>query len=142
MRTHLIQWLLAALCTMPAALYAQQTPKEQQPANEQVIEPKVDRRDIRVPRFPSKDFSAGLFAGTYSAENFGSSPVYGLRLGYHITEDFFVEGVYARTEVSDELFRQILPGGIFERPEETLTYYNLSAGVNILPGEVFIWRCI
>ena len=37
----------------------------------------------------------------------------GLRLGYHITEDFFVEAVYAQTKVSDEAFRQILPGGVF-----------------------------
>jgi outer membrane beta-barrel protein len=42
--------------------------------------------------------------------------------------------------VSDENFRQILPGGIFAHPEETLTYYNLSAGYNILPGEVFWGR--
>ncbi len=38
---------------------------------------------------------------------------------------------------TDENFRQILPGGIFPQSEQTLTYYNLSAGYNILPGEVF-----
>ncbi len=110
------------------------------PANEQVIEPQVPRRDVRVPKIPSKDFVAGLFAGTYATENFGTSAVYGLRLGYHVTEDIFVEGVYARTEVSDENFRQILPGGVFPQPKETLSYYNLSAGYNVLPGEVFFGR--
>ena len=70
--------------------------------------------------------------------NFGSSFVGGVRLGYHITEDFFVQGVYAQTRVSDEAFRQILPGGIFVDQTEKLTYYNLSIGYNILPGEVFI----
>jgi len=39
--------------------------------------------------------------------------VLGLRLGYHITEDFFVEGSYASTKVSDAAFRQVLPGGVF-----------------------------
>ena len=36
---------------------------------------------------------------------------YGLRLGYHITEDFFVQANFAQTKVSDEAFRQLLPGG-------------------------------
>lgn len=110
------------------------------PANEQVIEPQVPRRDVRVPKIPSNDFVAGLFAGTYATENFGTSAVYGLRLGYHITEDIFVEAAYAQTEVSDENFRQILPGGVFPQPKETLSYYNLSAGYNVLPGEVFFGR--
>ena len=108
-----------------------------QPPNEQVIEPTVPRRDVRVPKIPSRDIIAGAYLGTYSSEDFGASFVYGARLGYHITEDFFVEAVYGTTSVSDENYRQILPGGVFPEKEETLTYYNLSVGYNILPGEVF-----
>jgi outer membrane beta-barrel protein len=106
--------------------------------NEQVVIPQVDRRNIEKPKFPSNDFEIGLFTGTYSTQNFGSSWVYGARLGYHITEDFFVEGVYAQTKVSDELFRQILPGGIFLNDSEKLSYYNFSIGYNLLPGEIFV----
>jgi outer membrane beta-barrel protein len=108
-----------------------------QPANEQVIEPAVPRRDVRVPKIPSKDFVIGAYVGTYGTESFGSSTVYGGRLGYHVTEDFFVEALYGSTTVSDENFRQILPGGIFPTQTEKLEYYNISAGYNILPGEVF-----
>jgi outer membrane beta-barrel protein len=125
--------LLAVAVLAPLAALAQQTP-----ANEQVVVPEVDRREIKLPKFPSRDFEVGLFAGTYATENFGSSFVGGVRLGYHITEDFFVQGVYAQTRVSDEAFRQILPGGVFVDQTETLSYYNLSIGYNILPGEVFI----
>jgi outer membrane beta-barrel protein len=110
------------------------TPK---PPNEQVIEPTVPRREVRVPKIPSNDIIVGGYLGTYSSEDFGASFVYGLRVGYHITEDFFVEGVYGTTKVSDENFRQILPGGVFPQKEETLSYYNLSVGYNILPGEAF-----
>ena len=106
--------------------------------NDQVVVPQVDRRDIEKPKFPSNDFEVGLFTGTYATQNFGSSWVYGARIGYHITEDFFVEGVYAQTKVSDELFRQILPGGIFATDREKLAYYNFSVGYNLLPGEIFI----
>jgi outer membrane beta-barrel protein len=110
----------------------------QQPTNEQVIVPEVDRREVKLPRFPSKDFEIGVFGGTYSTQNFGASAVGGLRVGYHISEDIFVEGVYAQTRVSDELLRQIQPAGVFPQAKEKLSYYNLSAGYNVLPGEVFI----
>jgi outer membrane beta-barrel protein len=110
------------------------------PPNEQVIEPTVPRRDVRVPKIPSRDIIVGAYLGTYSSEDFGASFVYGARIGYHITEDFFVEGIYGTTKVSDENYRQILPGGVFPTKTETLDYYNLSVGYNILPGEAFFGR--
>ncbi len=136
MRKELALTLLAFAAFAPlAASAADPAPA---PANEQVIVPQVDRRDVKLPRFPSNDFEAGLFAGSYSTPNFGSHLVAGLRLGYHITEDIFVEGVYAQTKLSDEDFRRVLPGGIFPTETVPLKYYNLSAGYNLLPGEVFI----
>jgi outer membrane beta-barrel protein len=138
--------LLALVIALVASLVpndasAQSTPPPQ-PANEQVIVPQVDRRDVKLPRIPSKDFEIGVFGGTYSTQNFGSSGVGGVRLGYHLTEDVFVEGVYAQTKVSDENYRQILPGGVFPTPETTLSYYNLSVGYNLLPGEIFVGKNI
>jgi len=133
--------LTVALATAATPLLAQTTPSSagapNQPPNEQVIEPTVPRRDVRVPKIPNSDIIAGAYLGTYSSEDFGASFVYGLRLGYHITEDFFVEGVYGTTKISDENYRQILPGGVFPQKEETLDYYNLSVGYNVLPGEAF-----
>ncbi|MDH4051184.1 MAG: outer membrane beta-barrel domain-containing protein [Rubrivivax sp.] len=109
-----------------------------QAADDPPVVPEVERREVVLPKFPSRDFEVGLFAGTYATQNFGSGPVVGLRAGYHLTEDFFVEGAYGSTRVSDDAFRQILPGGVFPEPETTLSYYNLSAGWNLLPGEVFL----
>ena len=117
-----------------SALAADPPPK----TTEQVVIPEVDRRDIQKPRFPSNDFELGVFGGSYATKNFGTSAVGGVRLGYHITEDFFVEGAYAQTKVSDESFRLVLPSGIFPEEKIKLTYYNLSVGYNVLPGEIFI----
>ena len=114
--------------------FAQQTSR---PDSNQVVVPEVERRDITLPKFPSKDIAVGLFAGTYATQNFGAAAVVGARLGYHITEDWFVEATLGQSKISDEAFRQILPGGIFTDPKEKLTYYNFSAGYNLLPGEVF-----
>lgn len=132
--------LLAALVVLPFSATAQEQKADQKAPNEQVIVPEVDRRPIKLPKFPSNDFEVGTFAGSYATKNFGTSLVYGVRLGYHITEDVFVQAVYGQTKVSDESFRQILPGGIFVNPTEKLSYYNVSAGLNILPGEVFFLR--
>jgi outer membrane beta-barrel protein len=127
--------LATALAAASGAVLAADPPA---PPQDQVVVPQVDRRDLEVPKFPSNDFEMGLYSGTYATQNFGSSWVYGVKLGYHITEDFFVEGVYGQTKVSDELFRQILPGGVFPDTREKLSYYNLSIGYNLLPGEIFI----
>ena len=127
--------LVPALLLGCAAGALAQTPR---PADEPPVVPQVERRSVTTPAFPSRDFELGAFVGTYATENFGASAVYGLRAGYHITEDWFVEGVFASTQVSDEAFRQILPGGIFATDTERLSYYHLSAGYNLLPGEVFL----
>jgi outer membrane beta-barrel protein len=120
---------LAALAALPAHA-----------ADEPVVQPQVDRRDIKLPKFPSNDFEVSVYGGLYSAQNFGSSPAWGGRLAYHITEDFFVEASAGTTRVSDEAFRRILPGGIFTDNTETLIYSNFNVGMNVLPGEVFIGR--
>jgi outer membrane beta-barrel protein len=137
--TTLRTFLLASL-TFVTCVYANAAEQTQTTASntDQVVIPEVARRDVKLPRFPSNDFDVGLYFGTYSTQNFGASAVSGLRLGYHITEDFFVQSVLAQTKVSDASFRQILPGGVFPNEKEKLRYYNLSLGYNILPGEVFI----
>ena len=128
--------LITALLSAPALA---QTAAPQQPANEQVIVPEVQRRDVRLPKFPSKDFEVGLLAGTYATQSFGASAVGGVRLGYHLSEDFFVEGVYAQTKVSDKTFEEIFPGaGPLADTDKKLSYYNVSAGYNLFPGEIFL----
>lgn len=128
--------LITAMLSAPALA---QTAAPQQPANEQVIVPEVQRRDVRLPKFPSKDFEVGLLAGTYATQSFGASAVGGLRLGYHLSEDFFVEGVYAQTKVSDKTFEEIFPGaGPLADTDKKLSYYNVSAGYNLFPGEIFL----
>ena len=113
------------------------TPTSEPP--EQVIDPEVERREIREPAIDREDFEIGAFAGIMSIEDFGSDPVYGVRLAYHLTEGFFVEGTVGRSEAGLTSF-EVLSGGarLLSDSERTLTYYNLNVGYNILPGEVFI----
>lgn len=132
--------LLLAAAVPAAAQTAPAAAATAKPAAEQVIVPQVDRRDVKRPKYASNDFAIGLFAGTYATQNFGAATVSGVRLGYHITEDFFVDATLGRSKVSDDAFRQVLPGGIFVNRTETLSYYAVSAGYNVLPGEVFFGK--
>lgn len=131
--------LTAVSVAAPALAQATAPAPAPQAPNEQVIVPEVQRRDVRIPRFPSKDFEVGLLVGTYATQSFGASGVGGVRLGYHLSEDFFVEGVYALTKVSDKTFTEIFPGaGPLADTDKKLSYYNVSAGYNVFPGEIFI----
>lgn len=105
----------------------------------QVIDPEVERRRIKEPKIDKEDFELGVYAGIMSIEDFGSDVVYGARLAYHVTEGFFVEGTVGQTEAGLTSFEQLSGGSrLIDDSERTLTYYNLSLGYNVLPGEVFI----
>jgi outer membrane beta-barrel protein len=115
-------------------------PQTTTPASVPVIDPLIARREIKVPKFPSRDLEIGLVFGSYSTQNFGARPVAGVRLGYHVTEDFFVLGQYGRSRVSDEAYRQVLPGGVLANGSQNLQYGTVVLGYNVLPGEVFFGR--
>jgi outer membrane beta-barrel protein len=106
---------------------------------EPVITPDLERRTITEADIDSEDFEAGVFVGVMSVEDFGSNVVYGARAAYHITEDFFTEAAIGRTD-TDETSYETLSGGaqILSGSERELTYYNISLGYNLLPGEAFI----
>jgi len=103
----------------------------------QVIDPQVERREIKEPAIDREDFEVGAFVGIMNIEDFGSDAVYGVRLAYHVTEGFFVEATVAQSEASLTSF-EVLSGGARLFDDRSLTYYNLNLGYNILPGEVFV----
>ena len=102
-----------------------------------VIDPALERRDIVRPEIDTEDWEVGAFAGALSVEDFGAEAVYGLRLAYHATEDIYLEGRYAASSIRDTSFRRI-GAPIFDTEKEDLTAYDLSIGVMVLPGEVFL----
>jgi outer membrane beta-barrel protein len=105
----------------------------------QVIDPEVERREVREPAIDSEDFEVGAFVGGMSVEDFGTDIVYGVRLAYHITEGFFVEGTAGQTEAGLTSFEELSGGArLITDSERRFTYYNLNVGYNILPGEVFL----
>ena len=103
----------------------------------QVIDPQVERREIKEPEIDREDFEVGAFAGLMSIEDFGTDAVYGVKLAYHVTEGFFVEASVGQSEAGLTSF-EVLSGGAPLFDDRKLTYYNLNLGYNVLPGEVFV----
>jgi outer membrane beta-barrel protein len=67
--------------------------------------------------------------------------VYGVRLDYHITEDFFFEGSIGQSKAGTTSYER-LSGGVtlLTDSQRTYTYYNVAIGYNLLPGEAFLGR--
>jgi outer membrane beta-barrel protein len=115
------------------------TQGDQNTAPPSVVEPQVERRTISVPRIKARNLEIGGYYGELSIQDFGAQPVAGARLDYHITEDFFFEGTYGRAKGGKTSFEE-LSGNVqlLSDAERRFTYYNVSLGYNLLPGEVFI----
>jgi outer membrane beta-barrel protein len=105
----------------------------------QVIEPVVERREIKEAKIDSEDFEIGAFIGIMSVEDFESGLVYGAKLAYHVTEGFFIEATVGQTEAGLTSFERLSGGApILSDSDRTYSYYNLNLGYNIFPGEVFL----
>ncbi len=103
------------------------------------LDPAVERREVQTPRIDSENFELGLYAGLLSVEDFGAHAVFGVRLAYHLSEDFFVEAAYGQSDAGLTSFERLSGAArLIEEEERTMRFYNLSLGVNVLPGEAFL----
>src|SRR5687767_7301901 len=103
-----------------------------------VIEPDIERRDIEPPKIDTEDFEVGIFAGQLSVEDFGVNTVLGGRFAYHVTEGFFVELAAGETETELTSFERLSGAAqLLTDSERDYSYYNVSLGYNIFPGEHF-----
>ena len=106
-----------------------------------VVEPTVRRRKIKTPQIKNSNFEVGPYIGTFSIEDFGVNPVYGARLAYHISEDFFAEGMIGRTNAGLTSYERLSGGAqLLTDSQRVLTYYDLTFGYNLFPGEAFVGR--
>ncbi|MGB5337964.1 MAG: outer membrane beta-barrel domain-containing protein [Gammaproteobacteria bacterium] len=144
MESRICIFLLKSVCVLTVAGLLQacsflRVEESARDDTEPVIKPELDRRSITEADIDSEDFEIGVFAGVLSIEDFGSSPVYGARAAYHVTEDFFVEAALGRSD-ADETSYETLSGAaqILADDERELTYYNISLGYNLFPGEAFV----
>ena len=136
--------LLIALLAPTLAAHAAEAPQgdiDQAAAEQQVIQPQLDRREVGIDDLDSEDFEVSVFGGMLSTEDFGVNAVFGARLAYHITEGVFFEASYGRSTTSPSSV-ELIYGGLPALTDDgrILSYYNVSVGYNLLPGETFVSR--
>jgi len=105
-----------------------------------VIDPDVERREVAPPKIDTEDFEVGAYVGFMSIEDFGSDLVYGARIAYHITEGLFTEATWGTSEAGKTSYENLSGGNttLLAGDQRDFTYYDISIGYNVLPGEVFI----
>ncbi len=135
------QHIFLAVLTV-CALYAPHTLAGTDPEAlefEPLVVREPDRRQVDVDALDQENFEIGGYFGLMNVEDFGTNSVKGLRVAYHVTEDFFVEGVYGTTTLGRTSFERLSGGAqLLTDAERDMKYYNLSVGYNVFPGESFV----
>ena len=122
-------WLSASVTA-----YAQ----DDQRAIPPIIEPTIERRQVTEADIDSENVEVTAFIGFVSIQDFGSDAIVGARLGYHITENIFMEASYGSATAGQTSFEELSGGAPFLTDEERdFIVYDLSLGYNF-NNELFI----
>jgi len=120
--------------------YAEEKTAPMQIQSEQLIQPEIKRREVRLDKIDTEDFEATVFTGVLSVEDFGANAVTGARFAYHINEDIFIEGALAQSKAGKTSYERVSTVNLLTSAQREITYYNVSLGYNLLPGESFLTR--
>ena len=137
----LVLFLTALAVSGMSACSRQRSVPAEETGQPPVIEPEVERREIEQAKIDTEDFEVGLFAGQISVEDFGVNSVLGAHFTYHVTEGFFIDVSGGMSDTQLTSFERLSGAAqLLTDSEREYSYYNLSLGYNILPGESFIGR--
>ncbi|MGD8350719.1 MAG: outer membrane beta-barrel domain-containing protein [Gammaproteobacteria bacterium] len=104
-----------------------------------LIEPQIERTEFDEAQIDSDDFEIAAYTGYLAIEEFNTDFVVGIKLGYHVTEDFFVQASYGRGEVGETSYERLSGGApLLSQSEREVEYYLIALGFNLFPGETFV----
>ena len=106
-----------------------------------VVEPQVVRKKVHTPKIHNSNFEFGGDLGLLNVEDFGSNGLVNARLMYHITEDFFAEGVYGESKLGLTSYERLSGGArLLTDKQRRVRYYTLDMGYDLFPGEVYVGK--
>lgn len=105
---------------------------------DKIVTPDMERRHIEEDQLDTEDFEIGAYFGYMSIEDFSGSWGGGVRVAYHVNEDFFLEANYGQHTAGESTLE--IGGGLpaLTPAQRELSYYDLNLGYNLFPGEVYI----
>jgi len=143
LHTHILSvgLTLSIACSMfllvQSAANAQENEQVLSPNPPQLINPNLQRPQIKESDIDTEEFEIGLYAGAISIEDFSSSSLIGATLAYHVNENMFIEANYGQAQSGETSF-ELLSGGapFLTEDERDFRYYDLSVGYKF-NGETF-----
>ena len=130
---------ITLLVMMPVTQLAAQSDEIDEDENTNLIEPEIERVEFDESQIDSYDFEIAIYGGVLALENFDTNPVWGLKIGYHVSEDFFVQASYGNSDSGETSFEKLSGGApLLSDDERDVEYYIFSVGFNLLPGEAFL----
>lgn len=103
------------------------------------LTPPIERREVKIAGIDTENFEIGVSGGLFSVEDFETNPITIAHLTYHITEDFFAQARYAQSELGESSFDRLSGGAsLLGSADGEVSFYDLSLGINLFPGEAFI----
>jgi outer membrane beta-barrel protein len=137
----LVLLLTVALASGLGGCARQRSVPASQSSQPPVIEPEIDRREIERAAIDTENIEIGIYGGQLSVEDFGVNNVAGVHFAYHVTEDLFLDLSAAQSNTERTSFERLSGAAqLLTDSERDYTYYNLSLGYNVLPGEHFFGR--
>lgn len=105
---------------------------------EPVIQPEIQRQDFDEAKINVDDFEVKGFVGFLSVEDFGVNAVLGASVSYHVSESLFIDATLGLSEAGRTSFEVIGLGNLISDSDRTLSYYLISLGYDLFPGEAFM----
>ena len=100
-----------------------------------LIVPPSEETKLSEAKMDTESIEIGWLGGVYAMDNFSSSFIYGARIAYHLTEDVFFESAVGMTKVNQDKFVNVTGRPLVD--DEDVIYWNISAGYNLFPGQIF-----
>ncbi len=104
-----------------------------------LIEPQIERTEFDEALIESDDFELSIYGGYLALEDFDTNFVVGVKIGYHVSEDFFVQASLGSSDSGETSFERLSGGApLLSDSEREVQYYLAMLGFNLFPGEAFI----
>jgi outer membrane beta-barrel protein len=134
-RRIFLSLLAILMLSAPARLLAQSDESDEGG----LVEPEIDRVEFDEAKINSDDFEIAFYSGLIAVEDFSTEVVSGFKIGYQVSENFFVQGSMGNTAVGETSY-EILSGNapLLTAEERKLEYYLVGLGFNLMPGEAFV----
>ncbi|MDP5187986.1 MAG: outer membrane beta-barrel domain-containing protein [Alishewanella sp.] len=106
------------------------------------IEPEIEQSQVTPAKLDSENVVLALRGGVIAIEDFGSSGLVALQLGYHINEDFYVNAEFAQAKAGLTSYERLSGAAapLLTDSEREWRYYGAELGYVVLPGQVFLGR--